>query len=278
MTIEKATKWAKDRLKNLDRSLFEAQLLLAYHLNKDRVYLITHSDNEVKEFDKFKDLIDRRCLNEPYEYIVGKVSFYDIHLAIKKGVLIPRPETEILIDLVLDIIKKENFKNIVEIGVGSGAISIILANKLDYINIQATDICDNALSLASENIKTFDLSNRVELIKSNLMDNISMKDIDLVVSNPPYIADDFVLEKNVVEYEPSQALFGGKIGDELLKKIILDVKKRGIRYLVCEMGYDQKEAISNFIFNMNINIKRVEFYKDLSQIDRGFIIEFDTNE
>jgi release factor glutamine methyltransferase len=93
-----------------------------------------------------------------------------------------------------------------------------------------------------------------------------------VVSNPPYIAEDFLLESNVIDYEPKEALFGGESGDELLKQIILDVKKRGIKYLACEMGYDQKEPLQAFV-NV-IGVEYIQFYQDMAQFDRGFVIKF----
>ena len=103
------------------------------------------------------------------------------------------------------------------------------------------------------------------------MDKVKEK-VELVVSNPPYIAEDFILKSNVVDYEPREALFGGSVGDELLKQIILDVNARGIKYLACEMGYDQKEPLQAFVDE--IGVESIVFYEDLAGFDRGFIIEF----
>jgi len=115
------------------------------------------------------------------------------------------------------------------------------------------------------------LNEQIEIRKSNLIDEVP-EALELVVSNPPYIAEDFLLESNVVDYEPKEALFGGRVGDELLKQIILDVKSRDIKYLACEMGYDQKEPLQEFI--NEIGVKSIKFYKDLAGFDRGFVIEF----
>ncbi|MFK5976823.1 MAG: peptide chain release factor N(5)-glutamine methyltransferase, partial [Sulfurovum sp.] len=104
-----------------------------------------------------------------------------------------------------------------------------------------------------------------------LIDEVS-EAIELVVSNPPYIAEDFILESNVIDYEPKEALLGGRVGDELLKQIITDVKARDIKYLACEMGYDQKEPIENFV--NEIGVEYIKFYQDLSEFDRGFLIRF----
>ena len=272
ISIKESLAWAKEQLiEACERPQFEAELLLAHHLKQERMYLITHECDLVENSNTFKALIKRRAENEPYEYIVGKASFYDIHLEVEEGVLIPRPETEILIDLVSEIIKKENITRIAEIGVGSGAISVVLARKFPELHSIATDICDTPLKVAGKNIDTFGLNEQIELRRSNLIDEIT-EEIELVVSNPPYIAEDFLLESNIIDYEPKEALFGGRIGDELLKQIILDVKERGIQYLACEMGYDQKEPITSFV--NEFGVKSIKFYKDLAGFDRGFVIEF----
>ncbi len=272
MKIESSLIWAEKKLKNsCDRPRFEAELLLAYFLDKDRTYLHAFDNREVENVDRFKKLVERRANYEPYEYIVGSVSFYNIELEVEQGVLIPRPETEILIDLVSNIIEKENITSIAEIGIGSGAISIVLAIKFPNLKIVATDISKKAIDVAKKNIEYFKVKNRVEVIESNLIDEVK-EPIELVVSNPPYIANSFKLEPNVVNYEPKEALFGGEVGDELLKKIVLSVKSRGIKYLACEMGYDQKESMEQFF--KEIGVKQYKFYKDLAEIDRGFILFF----
>lgn len=272
MTIKEGLSWAREELKEAcERPAFEAELLLASHLGQDRTYLLIHDMDSIANEADFKQLIQRRAAHEPYEYIVGSASFYDIHLEVEEGVLIPRPETEILIDLVADIIEKENITRIAEIGVGSGAISIVLARKFPQLHIIATDICDTPLKVAGKNIETFGLNQQIELRKSNLIDEVQ-EELELVVSNPPYIAEDFLLESNVIDYEPKEALFGGRVGDELLKQIIIDVKKKGVRYLACEMGYDQKEPIQEFV--NEIGVEYIKFYKDLAGFDRGFIIKF----
>jgi release factor glutamine methyltransferase len=272
LTIKEALSWAREELsESCERPQFEAELFLAYHLKKERTYLLIHENESVEDMEAYKKLIQRRAANEPYEYIVGSASFYDIHLEVEEGVLIPRPETEILIDLVSKIIEKEKITRIAEIGVGSGAISIVLARKFPELRVIATDICDTPLKVAGKNIAAFGLTGQIELRKSNLIDNVP-ETIELVVSNPPYIAEDCVLESNVVDYEPKEALFGGKVGDELLKQIILDVKARGIKWLACEMGYDQKEPISEFV--NEVGVESIEFYKDLAGFDRGFVIQF----
>jgi len=272
MRVSEALRWGAERLKaSCERPQFEAELLLAHHLGKERIYLVTHADTQVEDFESYEALIKRRAAHEPYEYIVGEASFYDIHLKVAPGVLIPRPETELLIDEVAKIIERKKLTSIAEIGVGSGAISVVLARKFPNLKIVATDICEAPLRIAGENVEAFGLGGQVTLRKSNLLDEVD-ESIELVVSNPPYIAEDFKLEKNVAAYEPKEALFGGRVGDELLRQIILDVKARGVKWLACEMGYDQKAPIESFV--NEVGVKSVRFYNDFAGFDRGFVIEF----
>ncbi len=271
-SIKLALFWAERELKQTcERPRFEAELLLAYHLKKERTYLHAFDDKEVNDIESFKALIERRANHEPYEYIVGEASFYDIELNVEAGVLIPRPETEILIDLVAEIIERESITSIAEIGVGSGAISVVLARKFPALNIVTTDICDTPIRVSRSNIEKYQVQDRVRVIKSSILDEVNVP-IELVVSNPPYIAEDFILESNVIDYEPKEALFGGVVGDELLKQIVLDVQERGIKYLACEMGYDQKEPM--ILFFNEIGVESYKFYEDLAGFDRGFVITF----
>jgi release factor glutamine methyltransferase len=276
MTVKTLLQQATQELQeSCERPQFEAELLLAHHLGKERTWLMIHERDEVEDVEGFKALVSRRANDEPYEYIVGEASFYDIHLKVEPGVLIPRPETEILIDLVAKIIQREKITSIAEIGVGSGAISVVLARKFPQLKIIATDICDTPLKVAGENIADHGLEEQITLRKSNLIDEVR-EPVELVVSNPPYIAEDFLLERNVAAYEPKEALFGGRVGDELLKQIITDVKARGIKWLACEMGYDQKAPIAAFV--KEIGVQSVEFYQDLAGHDRGFVICFGNGE
>jgi len=272
MTVKEALEWGRQSLQDhCERPQFEAELLLAYHLNKERTYLILHPDKPVPDLAGYEQLIYRRASHEPYEYIVGEASFYDIDLKVAPGVLIPRPETELLIDEVSRIIEEEKITSVAEIGVGSGAISVVLARKFPNLKIIATDICDMPLQIAAQNAQRWGVSSHIELQKSNLLDALH-EPVEMVVSNPPYIAADAPLQANVAEYEPKEALFGGEKGDELLKEIIDTVKARGIKWLACEMGYDQKAPIQAYV--NEIGVKSIVFYKDLAGHDRGFVIEF----
>jgi len=247
----------------------EAQLLLMHHLGCDELYLLTHADDEVPDVEKLLLMLHRRMQNEPLEYITNRVDFYGEEFYIDKGALIPRPETELLIDEVLRHVDREASLRFVEVGVGSGIISIMLAKHLPNAHFIATDISTAALEVARKNIQKHNLQNRIELRHTSLLDGINEK-VDYLVSNPPYIEEGVFLESNL-SYEPQNALFGGKIGDEIIKELINLKLKREIKFFSCEMGYDQKDKIQSYLINKNY--KSLEFYKDYSGFYRGFTLQ-----
>ena len=255
---------------HIERASREAQLLLMAHLNVDELWLITHQSEVVQDVDKLLSWVKRREKNEPFEYITNSVSFYSEEFFIKEGALIPRPETEILIDEVIKNVEdKVSAITFVEVGIGSGIISIMLARHFLNAKFIAVDISQDALDIAKVNIEKFGLENRIELRLGSLLEPIS-ENIDYLVSNPPYIADAEVLESNL-DYEPQNALFGGEIGDEIIQKLLDEVLKQKIRFFSCEMGYDQKDKIQAYLKDEKIN--SLEFYKDLSDFDRGFTLK-----
>ena len=247
----------------------EAQLLLMDHLRCDELFLLTHQDELLQNEEKLLQKLKRRLENEPLEYITNRVSFYGEEFFIDKGALIPRPETELLIDEVLQRVDKNQPLQFVEVGVGSGIISIILAKYLPNASFIATDISKEALQIAQENIKKFGLQKRIKLLHTNLLDTLTCK-IDYLVSNPPYIQEGVKLESNL-SYEPQNALFGGSIGDEIIKALIDETLKQKIRYFTCEMGYDQKDKIGTYLCDKDY--KKLAFYQDYSGFDRGFTLE-----
>ncbi|MBL0687787.1 MAG: peptide chain release factor N(5)-glutamine methyltransferase [Sulfurospirillum sp.] len=244
----------------------EARILLAFLLKKNQLWIITHDDEHVEEEGYFK-LIDRRIKNEPIEYITNSVSFYGKDFYVDSNVLIPRPETEILVNLVASTCKGIKKPRIVEIGTGSGIISIMLAILLPNATITAIDISKEALHVAQKNAKKHGVD--IEFIHSNLCENFHEKNFDIIVSNPPYIANDEALHVGL-SFEPNMALYGGSIGDEILHKIIDIYRDKNVKYLACEMGYKQKESIANYLKNSYFKLK---FYKDLAGLDRGFLLE-----
>ena len=229
---------------------------------------MTHENDIIEEGEKLASWMLRRKENQPLEYITNRVSFYSQEFHIEQGALIPRPETELLIDEVLAVADKEAPLTIVEVGVGSGIISTILAQELPKAKIIAVDISPDALKVARKNIEAFGLSDRIELREGDLLEPIT-EHIDILVSNPPYIADGEPLESNL-DYEPDLALFGGEIGDEIIQRLLDETIKRDIPYFACEMGYDQKPKVENYLDN---KYERLIFYKDLAGHDRGFVLK-----
>ncbi len=262
------------------RARLEAEILLGFVLGYTRVQLHCHYMQKVVEFyvESYKRLIKRRSLHEPIEYLIEKVGFFGEELYISHGALIPRPETEILVQIALDLILENDFINIAEIGVGSGAISVILAHltkklsRTNALHFYGSDISPEALFNAYVNKRLFNVRN-LALFNSSYLDfNVKQKiKFDLLISNPPYIKNDFKAPKSLA-YEPRRALFGGVNGDEILKEIITLAYNCEIPFLLCEMGYNQRQSIENFM--RNYPHKSLEFYKDLAGLDRGFLIKF----
>lgn len=273
--IQEALDYATKTLSS-PRPRLEGEILLSSVLGVNRIYLHTHSKQVLNsnEYERFMQVLDRAKEGEPIEYITQKVSFYDWEFEITQGVLIPRPETELLVQKCDELIKERGIEKVFELGVGSGIISISLALLNPKLQIISSDINPQALSLTQKNIQKLSLvdtslSERITLFQGDVLEGDEFfltHHFELWVSNPPYIANDYVLPKNV-SFEPKEALFGGKRGDEILQKIIKKTKKHSIPYLACEMGWDQREVMTQALSEFD----EVEFYQDLSGLDRGFV-------
>ncbi len=273
MTIKEVVRNYSQRLKQITHiPAKEVEILICHILEKNNIWLHLNYNNEFNQIEKLEKLINKREKDYPLEYLIGKASFYGESFLVRENVLIPRPETEILVDNAIEILKETQNKTVLEIGTGSGIISVMLALLIKDIKIIAVDINDDALALAKENAKKHSVEDKITFLKSDLYTNIDKnEDIFMTISNPPYIANNYNLPTNV-KYEPSNALFGGEVGDELLKNIIDETSKREIKYLLCEMGYDQKKPLENYL--NNFKIKDYSFYQDYEKFDRGFTIKF----
>ena len=247
----------------------EAQLLLMHHLRCDELYLLTNQDVFIKEDAWLKQALRRRMENEPFEYITNRVDFYGEEFYIDKGALIPRPETELLVDAVLKELPSDFNGMICEVGVGSGIVSIMLAKHLPHARFIAVDISKEALKVAATNIKRHNLQDRIELRKSDMLERVDEK-IDYLVSNPPYIQNGTKLQTNLA-YEPKNALFGGDKGDEMIQELIRLTLSRNIKYFSCEIGYDQKNTVQTYLDSYPY--KKLAFYKDYGGFDRGFTLK-----
>lgn len=239
-----------------------ARILFCSHLDVSLEWIFLNADLDIDTGTYF-DLINEFKSGVPLEYLTGMVSFYSRDFHILRGVLIPRPETELLVDVALDLIKEQENPKICEIGVGSGIISIMIALFRPDSKIIATDISQKAIENTLINLNKFGV--KIDLKKTNLMDGIC-GDFDLLISNPPYIASNYKLDKWVLS-EPASALFGGKNGDEILHDIIILAKERNIPKIACEIGYDQKNSMDILLKQSGYESK---FYKDLSGKYRGF--------
>jgi len=245
-----------------------AKALLTSYLGVKIEWIFLNLTREFDDADGYFALVKRFANHEPLEYITGEAGFYGLTFNVKKGVLIPRPETEILVEKSLEVLSNLPARKgplVAEIGTGSGIISICLALNSNA-KIIASDISDEALNLARQNAEKFGVEDRIEFVKCAYLDQIYGQ-FDLLVSNPPYIAQDYRLDKFVLN-EPHEALFGGAKGDEILKNIVLLARNRSVKYLACEMGYDQRESMQNAL---KFNGFEAEFYKDLAGFDRGFV-------
>jgi len=261
---------SSQKLSHIDNPIKESELLLSFFIQKTRIFIHTNPNFEViNELDYFK-LVEQRANFKPLEYIVSSACFYGLDFYVNEDVLIPRSDSEILIDKMKFLFPEHCEFNLVDIGCGSGVISIVLARYFKNMNIYAIDISSKAIEVAKFNAKKLSVEDRITFIKSDLLSSYDGK-IDIIISNPPYIKNNEKIDSNVVDYEPHLALFGGVDGDEILKKILDEAYNRDVKYLICEIGFDQKKSISEYC--LKYDYQSLEFYQDLSGLDRGFILQ-----
>ncbi len=266
--LKRATEILRERGSRSPR--LDAELLLSYSLGfKSRVELYTNFDRPLteKEVENYRKLIVRRAKGEPVAYITGRKEFFGFSFKVERGVLIPRPETELLVEVVYERIKDKEGLKIVDVGTGSGCIAISLCkltkNKHEIIGV---DISEKALKIAKENAEN--LSCPVEFKKSDLLKGINEK-VDVVVSNPPYISfNDKRVDREVVKFEPAVALFAGKTGFEVIERLIKEAREKlkpgGL--IALEFGEGQGERVKELLEEGGF--KGVKIFKDLSGIDR----------
>lgn len=276
MTIFEAIKYGIDNI-NSDTPQLDAEVLLGHVLNKDRIYLIINRNQEIEDekIEKYKELVDRRSKGEPVAYITNSREFYSYEFYVEKGVLIPRPDTEILVEEVIKRTKNLDSPVIVDVGCGSGAISITLAKEIKNSKVYALDIMDTPIKVTTINAKKLEVDDRVEIIKSDVFSNLPhtlKNNVDVIVSNPPYIKNEVIptLMVDVKDYEPFEALSGGEDGLKFYKKIAKEaleyLKKDGL--LAFEIGYDQREDLFKILKD---NYRDIECIKDLAGLDRVIV-------
>lgn len=254
----------------------DVETLLQKVLGVDRLYILLNlervlSEDEEQLFNKF---INERLNNRPIAYIVENREFMGLDFFVKEGVLIPRPDTEVLVEEVIELAKKKGAKNILDIGTGSGAITVSLAKYLENVKVTSVDISDIALEIGKRNAISNEVDDRINFVKSDLFTNIDKETkFDIIVSNPPYIKREVIdtLDKQVKDYEPYNALEGGVDGLDFYRAITKQaknyLKKGGI--LAYEVGHDQSEDVSK-LMEMD-GYTNIYTLKDLQQIDRVVI-------
>jgi release factor glutamine methyltransferase len=249
----------------------EASSLLAFAINKDRTFLIAHPEHELStsEFSVYLSYINRRAQHEPYQYIVGRQEFFGLNFEVTSDVLVPRPETEILVEKAIDILKDRPDPRFCEIGVGSGCISVSILYSVQRSTATAVDVSDRANAIARRNAEQNGVANRLSLQMGDIFSDVAGR-FDLVVSNPPYVPTCQIetLQAEVRMFEPLAALAGGTDGLNIIKRIVKQspghLTSRGV--LLMEIGFDQSERVRQ-LFDGSI-WEAPEFLADLQGIPR----------
>lgn len=264
---------------NIEDSRIKSKLLLEYLLNMSKIDLIVNNDKEVDDLikEKYMKYINEMINGRPIQYIINNQEFMKLNFYVDENVLIPQPDTEILVQKAIEIIKnkKDNKLDILDLCTGSGAIGISLKKYIDDITVYVSDISEKALEIAKKNA----IKNEVEVqyILSDMFSKMDNLKFDFIVSNPPYIKTDVIkLLSKEVQKEPIIALDGGRDGLDFYRTIRNEaykyLKDSGI--ILLEIGFDQKNTVSELFKNdNNYNYENIELFKDLSNIDRVIKIE-----
>ena len=257
---------------NIESASLDARILLEFTLGFSTEKLLLDSQQIItdKQMANYEALLKRRIEHEPIAYLVGQKEFYGLNFKVNPHVLIPRPDSEILVETALEYVKAGKVKNILELGVGSGCLllSILYNSPLD-VCATTTDISKQALEIAKDNYKTLNIKNKVEFLNQNWADDIKQK-YDLIISNPPYIEEDAVksLALDVRQFEPHLALTGGKNGldcyEYIAKQLPYLLTPNGV--VLLEIGMGQEKAIGE-ILNMH-HLRIISHKQDLAGITR----------
>jgi release factor glutamine methyltransferase len=255
-----------------DRARLDAEILLLNLLGKGIAWLMAHSEEELsgEQAAHYLKLIERRFNGEPIQYITGRAEFYGLPFRVTPDVLIPRPETEHLVEQTLAFAARFQAPRVVDVGTGSGAIAIALAHHLPNATITAIDISAAALPIARENAKLNGVSHRIGFLEGDLLGPVAGEQFDIVVSNPPYVplADHDSLAVEVRDHEPALALFAGGDGLDIYRRLIpaafAVLVPRG--HVALEIGFGQSPAIGELLAASGFT--GIEFVRDLQGIPR----------
>ncbi len=279
-TIQKLLGWVAEYLKNkgIDSPRLSAELLLSYVVGLKRIELYTQFDRIVtqQQLDKLHNLVERAGKKEPIPYIVGKTEFYSLELNVTADCMIPRLETELLVERAIEFLRSRSGNQLIcDLCTGSGCIAVAIARNYPDCQIIATDICDAALNVAAKNIKKHNLKDRIKLLCGDLFDPIvpqlDVEKFDLIVCNPPYVsaAEFEKLDKNVRDYEPKVALFAGDDGLDIYRRIIDKVGQflKPNAALMLEVGYNQGQNVRELLEQIRI-FTEITIEKDFRDNDR----------
>ncbi len=280
-TIKNILDWTGNyfKKKNISSPRLNAEMIVSNVLKCSRIELYLKY-NQVLPQDKLsriRELIKKRATHYPLQYLLGETEFYGHRIFVDENVLIPRPETEILVDKVIEYIKNNNVANILEIGTGTGIISIAISlyfrDKERELQIIAADISDEALRNAKKNIDFHNITN-ISLLKSDLFESIQGK-YDLIISNPPYISEEElkISDKEITDFEPRYALVGGKVGIEYYQNILQSaghyISEQGKIFF--EIGSGQSRAIQQIAQDSKFRV--ISIFKDYNNRDRVVLLE-----
>ena len=253
-----------------DEAKLEAQLLLQYSLNVNRAWLIAHENDalEANIHAAFEAFLSRRLSGEPMAYILGCREFYGLDLMVTPDTLIPRPDTETLVEAALAKISINSNQSILDLGTGTGAIALAIAKNHLQANITAVDASKGALEVAQKNAQNLSINN-IEFVLSNWFENLANQRFDIIVSNPPYIEENDVhLTQGDLRFEPISALASGVDGLDDIRQIINDgliyLKPQG--WLMLEHGYNQAAQVADLM--ADVGLTNIETIKDLGNNDR----------
>ncbi len=260
----------------VDRAQMDATWLLADLLGRDRAFLIAHANEALTpaQQQELESRVARRAEGEPLQYITGHQEFFQLDFEVTRDVLIPRPETELIVEAALELLERNGAINFADIGTGSGCIAISLLKELPGARAVAIDLSPAALQVAKRNANRHRVIDRLRLIEADGFSAIEPNEIfDLVVSNPPYVSDEEM--KNVqreVRYEPAGALAGGQDGLDVIRQLLRDVPgflRRGAHFIF-EIGFEQGEAVKPLIDQAIWDL--IEIRRDLAKIPRTVIL------
>jgi len=275
MTLGEALEWGESKLRqgpHPERARRDAETLLLHHIGRERAWLLGHLEDEFAGCRAlgFAALIERRQRGEPVQYVLGETEFYGLPFRVTPDVLIPRPETEHLVEKVLELASTLKEPRIVDVGTGSGAIAVALAYHLPHASITAIDISPASLALARENAERNGVAARLCFLAGDLLGPVGAQRFDLVVSNPPYVSleerDSLAVE--VREFEPALALFAGEDGLLVYRRLFAQAHASLVRggVVAVEIGCGQAQAVAEMV--QAAGFGEVEFAPDLQGIAR----------